>query len=170
MECRRIGFALDFSAGSQYALKWALENMVKEGDHLIAVIVNKTKINEVGEMHLWEDTGSPLVPVSDFLDPAIACKYGVTHDVQPFSFLQEEEKHRKIVVLFKVYWGDAREKLCDAVVDIPLDCIVMGSRGLGTLKRAVLGSVSNYVVNNAPCPVTVVKQPVDVPAFEDGGK
>ena len=41
----------------------------------------------------------------------------------------------QLEVLFKVYWGDAREKICDAVVDLPVDCIVMGSRGLGSLKR-----------------------------------
>lgn len=33
--------------------------------------------------------------------------------------------------------------------------IVMGSRGRGGFKRAVLGSASDHVVRNAPCPVVV---------------
>jgi nucleotide-binding universal stress UspA family protein len=31
----------------------------------------------------------------------------------------------------------------------------MGSRGRGGIKRALLGSVSDYVVRNARCPVVV---------------
>jgi nucleotide-binding universal stress UspA family protein len=34
--------------------------------------------------------------------------------------------------------------------------MVVGTRGRGGLRRAVLGSVSDHVVRNAPCPVVVV--------------
>jgi nucleotide-binding universal stress UspA family protein len=37
------------------------------------------------------------------------------------------------------------------------DLIVMGSRGLGIVKGVLLGSVSQYIVEQAKCPVLVVK-------------
>ena len=37
------------------------------------------------------------------------------------------------------------------------DLIVMGSRGLGVVKGVLLGSVSQYIVEQAKCPVLVVK-------------
>ena len=38
-----------------------------------------------------------------------------------------------------------------------IDLIIMGSRGLGVVKGVLLGSVSQYVVEQAKCPVMVVK-------------
>jgi hypothetical protein len=38
-------------------------------------------------------------------------------------------------VMAKFYWGDPKEKLVKAVVEIPLDALIMGSRGFGTFKR-----------------------------------
>ena len=38
-----------------------------------------------------------------------------------------------------------------------IDLIGMGSRGLGVVKGVLLGSVSQYVVEQAKCPVLVVK-------------
>lgn len=37
------------------------------------------------------------------------------------------------------------------------DLIVMGSRGLGQMAGLLLGSQSQKVVNNAPCPVLIVR-------------
>jgi nucleotide-binding universal stress UspA family protein len=43
--------------------------------------------------------------------------------------------------------------LCELAASLPASVIVMGTRGIGGLRRAVLGSVSDHVVRNAPCPV-----------------
>jgi nucleotide-binding universal stress UspA family protein len=37
------------------------------------------------------------------------------------------------------------------------ELIVMGSRGLGRLEGALLGSNSQKVVSHAPCPVLIVR-------------
>ena len=51
--------------------------------------------------------------------------------------------------------GDPGRALCDLAAERGATVIVAGSRGHGGLKRAVLGSVSDHLVRNAPCPVLV---------------
>jgi nucleotide-binding universal stress UspA family protein len=155
---RYFGVALDYSPSSKYALKWAIENVVKEGDHLVLVVVHK-EVLEGGQVHLWGKTGSPLVPYESLTDPSIQKAYQLKWDEEVLHSLKEAVTVKKLTVVAKVYWGDAKEKICDAVIEIPLDALIMGSRGFGTFKRTLLGSVSNHVLNSVPCPVTVVKLP-----------
>ncbi|PRQ39408.1 putative universal stress protein A [Rosa chinensis] len=154
---RRIGVAVDFSPCSRAALKWAVDNVARKGDHLILVIVRPEQVYEHGEMQLWGVTGSPLIPLVEFSDVHIMNKYEVKPDPETVDIITTAASQKEITVLVKIYWGDAREKIIEAVDKIPLSFLVMGNRGLGKLKRAIMGSVSNYVVNNAHCPVTVVK-------------
>jgi nucleotide-binding universal stress UspA family protein len=49
--------------------------------------------------------------------------------------------------------GSPGPSLCDVAAEIPASVVVLGTRGRGGIRRAVLGSVSDHVVRNAPCPV-----------------
>ena len=51
--------------------------------------------------------------------------------------------------------GHPGEAICRLAAELSATAIVVGSRGHGGLKRAILGSVSDYVVRNAPCTVVV---------------
>jgi len=159
MAQRHLGVALDFSPSSNYALKWGLDNLVRDGDTLFLILVNKNTDLEESKFALWGTAGSPLIPFLEFTDPKVMSNYGLDSNEEVNKLVHEALKEKKITVVAKVYYGDAREKLCDAILDLSMDALVMGSRGLGGLKRVFLGSVSNYVVNNAPCPITVVKLP-----------
>jgi nucleotide-binding universal stress UspA family protein len=52
----------------------------------------------------------------------------------------------------------AEEEIVELAEEIDAGLIVMGSRGHGRLKRALLGSVSDAVVRHAHCPVTIVRE------------
>ena len=51
--------------------------------------------------------------------------------------------------------GSPGPVVCDLAREVGAAAIVMGSRGRGGVRRALLGSVSDHVVRNAPCPVVI---------------
>ena len=55
--------------------------------------------------------------------------------------------------------GDPAHTLIDVLENFGCDMVVMGARGLGTLRSAMLGSVSHEVLHAAQVPVLIVKQP-----------
>ena len=55
----------------------------------------------------------------------------------------------------QVLTGATGPAICDLAAALPASVIVVGSRGRGGFRRAVLGSVSDHIVRHAPCPVVV---------------
>lgn len=53
--------------------------------------------------------------------------------------------------------GDAGEEIVGIARSKGFDHIVMGSRGLSPLKELLLGSVSEHVIQKAPCAVTIIR-------------
>ena len=54
--------------------------------------------------------------------------------------------------------GKPEEEITALAEEIGAGLIVVGSRGLGGIRRALMGSVSDSVVRHAHCPVMVVRQ------------
>ena len=52
----------------------------------------------------------------------------------------------------------AAQVILETAEHMNADMIVLGSRGLGALRAAVLGSVSGYVLSHANCPVVIAKK------------
>ena len=57
----------------------------------------------------------------------------------------------------RVEVGTPGEIICEVAEQEHSDLIVMGSRGFGSFHSLLVGSVSHYVLQCAPCPVLIVK-------------
>jgi nucleotide-binding universal stress UspA family protein len=113
-------------------------------------------------------------------DAKIVCLYSIViipiteaQMVAPIQFQVEEEKYaRKVLEKAKnlaeqnniefsqvINFGNAGYNIVKYVKnkDNKIDLVVIGSRGMGTIKEIFLGSTSNYVLHKSPVPVTVVK-------------
>jgi nucleotide-binding universal stress UspA family protein len=60
-------------------------------------------------------------------------------------------------VSFLVWEGEPGPSIVDAAASEQVDLVVVGTHGRNRMERMVLGSVSDHVTRNAPCPVLVVR-------------
>ncbi|MGH9048543.1 MAG: universal stress protein [Acidimicrobiia bacterium] len=130
-----VTVGVDASEGSVRALRWALREARLRGARLRAVLAWS---------YLDQPKGSfdPAYGEDDArgqLDEALALVAGGADDVEIDPVLVNDLPARALLAAAR-----------DA------DLLVVGSRGLGGFKGLLLGSVSQQVVQHAPCPVVVV--------------
>jgi nucleotide-binding universal stress UspA family protein len=70
---------------------------------------------------------------------------------------EDEFKAQGITYSLQVALGDPAIEIIDHAKEGKYDLIIMGQRGLDPLRQVLLGSVSQKVLQQAPCPVMIVK-------------
>jgi nucleotide-binding universal stress UspA family protein len=143
----RIVVGIDGTEESAAALRWAVEEAKLRGARVEAV-----RAWSYVPMTTAADSG--LVPMSwtestEMID--------ATHDAAQRAAEQQVEAvvgagHDVAVALVQ---GDASDALLESAKGAEL--LVVGNRGRGALKEALLGSTSGRVADHAPCPVVIVR-------------
>ncbi len=109
------------------------------------------------ELHVV--TVSPGYPSYDVRNPAIV--EGLRKQAEDILNEQveklEQDGGEVAEKLLRIAERYRAQQIVQVAEDIGAGLIVMGSRGLGGVRRALMGSVSDSVVRHAHCPVLVVR-------------
>ena len=143
-----IVVGVDGSAHAKRAVSWAAQQAVLEG-RTLALVHCSDLIPVRGTA--WQDTAG-----IDHRGLNSAVK-AVSHGVVASASEQAEQEQPNVTVLSEVLDVDPRDALVDLSTHAHL--VVLGSRGLGPLRSATLGSVSASVARHAHCPVVVCRPP-----------
>lgn len=134
----RVLVGVDGSEAAEGALRWALDEARCHGAKLDIVLVAEPVV----------PSGMPYpTRRDDAFEDAESELARIVEDV-----VGEESQ---VPVETRVAAGDPRQVLRELSTDV--DLLVVGSRGHGAVAGLLLGSVSQYLVTHAECPVTVVR-------------
>lgn len=93
----------------------------------------------------------------DAYDEAVKAGRGILDDAERVLGEAKDRLQATSEVITANPFHSAAEEIVRAAEREGSDLIVMGSRGLSTWKRLVMGSVSNAVLQHAPCSVAIVR-------------
>lgn len=57
----------------------------------------------------------------------------------------------------QIGFGDPGEQICAFAAKTHAAIIIMGTRGLGAIRRTIMGSVSDYVLHHSHVPVLICR-------------
>lgn len=140
----RILLATDGSPHAEAAAVTATELTKATGSNLHVVAVGRTFPSDVYENYTETTAGKKDLrqEAQNILDAQV----------------KKIEEAGGTVAIAHLQMGERRdEAIVHLAEDIGAGLIVIGSRGLGGIRRALMGSVADSVVRHAHCPVLVVR-------------
>ena len=145
----RIVVGVDGSEAAVAALRWGVEEAKLREATVVAVFawsfvppaaIAEPGVIPVAATSLMDDLDAERTGAGRILDEALAQ-----------ANLGDTQVEREVSE------GSPGDVLVAAAADA--DLVVVGSRGRGGLRSALLGSVSSHVAHHAPCPVVIVRAP-----------
>ncbi|KAK7842325.1 universal stress protein mj0531 [Quercus suber] len=147
--------AVDESDHSFHALTWALDNFfAPTEDHNFKLIIVHAVVLPApyrGLVKIGKGSSESLKAVDENLKRSAASTIQKAKEICSSKSIDD--------VSTEVSQGDPRNVLFEAVDKHHASILVLGSHGYGAIKRAVLGSVSDYCAHHCPCNVIIIKNP-----------
>ncbi|XP_056171287.1 universal stress protein A-like protein [Syzygium oleosum] len=163
---RKVMVAVDESEGSFYALRWTLDHLVRRSSPAPAAD-EEEEVEMITLVHVQQPFQHYPIPAG----PGGTAFYATPSVVESARKAQEENsalilsralhmcKESMVKAETLILIGDPKDTICQATEQMHMDLLVVGSRGLGKIKRAFLGSVSDYCAHHAKCPILIVRSP-----------
>ncbi|KAH7280125.1 hypothetical protein KP509_37G052900 [Ceratopteris richardii] len=141
------------SISSMNAFHWVVKKIIQPPtrSHFKLLILHV----QVPDDDAFDDTDSLFASKEDFQTIKHGDQIRGVHLLQHFV---HECNELKIPCRAWVRKGDIREVICKEVARAHPDMLVLGSRGLRTIQKIFVGTVSEYCVKHVDCPVLVVRR------------
>ncbi|WP_164216432.1 universal stress protein [Virgibacillus sp. YIM 98842] len=93
---------------------------------------------------------------------ALSIQKSIAEKLEPeVEEIKQEFQADNIAVETRVYIDEkqrnAGKTVCEYAKVNDIDLIIAGSRGLGSMRQILLGSVSNHIVQYSHCPILIIK-------------
>jgi len=141
--------AIDGSEESEHAFDFYMNSLHQAGNQLLVV------------------HGAELPPLTTS-EAAAMCQavYDTLLETEKKRVKELEERyaakmrsHNLTGKITAVFCGRPGELIIEMAEKEKVSMIVVGSRGFGMLRRTIMGSVSDYVLHHAHCPVVICRRP-----------
>lgn len=145
-----IVIALDASEECEHAVKWYLNKIYKTGDRIVFVHIIELpdfNLNQARNTHM-----SPGVLAQMWKDEEVKTK-------QLEEKMKGLLKEKGLKGTLRTATGKPGETIVGIAEQENAQMVVVGTRGTGKVRRTILGSVSDYLVHHAHCPVVVCRHP-----------
>jgi len=147
---RKFLIAIDGSLDSTIAFYCGLEFMNKKTDELNFLTVIEDESN------LYSGIATGLFSAPIVLEATNFAKTEAKSRLKAFCHKAKELGFENVSGSIGTS-SHVGEMIVQVVVSKKIDFVILGRRGMGVLKRLLVGSNSKYVVENCPCNVIVVK-------------
>ncbi|VDL37679.1 unnamed protein product [Hymenolepis diminuta] len=150
--CRKVLFPIDNSDSCEQGFQWYIKNSHQKGDEIVLAYILSPCFTR--GTHALDGDGSSTGLASDMIE---ACRFGAMEarrTVERYTQIcRNEGIDYRTVALFGTKIG---RTIVRAIRDNKIESVVIGFHDMGRIKRAFLGSSSDYVVKRSPVPVIVV--------------